>query len=155
MGNKIYCKKCGSELDNTKKCTGCGKKYFKFKISHFIMFLLVIIIFLESYTIFRLNNNIVNLSFEFETTKKALEQEKENHMETRKKYIDTAFSKDEEAMFWSEHAVIVSNNGTKKYHYYGCEDLMLNSFWIYNTDAAEGQGYTLCSKCYLRTKNNL
>lgn len=52
-----------------------------------------------------------------------------------------------ELSFWNEHAVIVADDGTKKYHKYGCEDLGLSYFWIYNSEAAEGMGYKPCSKC--------
>jgi len=38
-----YCKYCGHEINsNTKKCTGCGKQYFKFKVKPFVSVLVVL-----------------------------------------------------------------------------------------------------------------
>ncbi len=43
---QCYCKLCGSAIDNlTKKCTGCGKQYFKRKFKPLYIFLIILIIF--------------------------------------------------------------------------------------------------------------
>lgn len=154
---KIYCKKCGSELDNNKKCTGCGKKYFKFNLRVFLLalfiLLLISIISFEAYYIYVHKQDLTIQENNFATQKENLEKENDEMLKTLQKYIQYGLDTSDELLFWHEHAVIVSNNATKKYHNYGCEDLMLNSFWIYNVQAAEGEGYTMCKKCYEKEQN--
>lgn len=57
----------------------------------------------------------------------------------------------EENNFYRRYACIVTESG-EKYHRYGCPYLSdMTSFWIYNTEAAEGRGYEPCSNCYDHT----
>lgn len=51
------------------------------------------------------------------------------------------------AEFYDEHAVIVPDDGSGLYHKYECTEWYMQSFWIYNTEAAESKGYKPCSKC--------
>lgn len=158
MERKIYCKKCGSELDVNKKCTKCGKQYFKFNLRVFLLIffiiLLISIICFETYYIYIHQQDIKKLENNFATQTENLEKEKDEMLKTLQKYIQYGLDTCDELLFWHDNAVIVSNNATKKYHNYGCEDLMLNSFWIYNTKAAEEKGYTMCKKCYDKEQNS-
>ena len=57
----------------------------------------------------------------------------------------------EENNFYRRYACIVTESG-EKYHRYRCPYLSdMTSFWIYNTEAAEGRGYEPCSNCYDHT----
>ena len=67
--------------------------------------------------------------------------------EYKDKYYDILFDRVGKESFMDEHVVIVCNDGTKKYHKYGCEDLNLSYFWVYNTEAAIDEGYKMCKKC--------
>lgn len=52
------------------------------------------------------------------------------------------------ADFYSQHAVIVPDDGTRLFHSYGCSYLnMKNGWWIYNYEAAESHGYKPCPYC--------
>jgi AraC-like DNA-binding protein len=50
--------------------------------------------------------------------------------------------------FYERHVVIVGDDGTRKYHKYGCDDLDTSYFWAYNTEKAEQLGYYACPKCH-------
>lgn len=53
-----------------------------------------------------------------------------------------------EISFYDWHAVIVGDDGTKKYHKYGCPYLdTSDGLWIYNTENAKHRGYKPCSHC--------
>lgn len=53
-----------------------------------------------------------------------------------------------ERAFYRNYAVIVFDDGTRKYHTYDCPDFGDQSFWIYNIEAAESKGYYACPKCH-------
>lgn len=50
--------------------------------------------------------------------------------------------------FYDWAAVIVPDNGSRKYHKYGCSHLDLSDgYWIFNVENAKYQGYKACSHC--------
>ncbi len=51
--------------------------------------------------------------------------------------------------FFDDHAVIVLNDGSGKYHKYDCLHRVISDsrFWIYNIEAAIDRGYEACSLC--------
>jgi len=53
----------------------------------------------------------------------------------------------DKAEFMNDYVVIVSDDGTKLYHKYDCSRLDLSYFWVYNTEAAEVEGYSACPYC--------
>lgn len=53
----------------------------------------------------------------------------------------------EEISFYDEHIVFIEDDGTNLYHHYDCYAFVGNSFWAYNTEAAEGKGYKPCPLC--------
>ena len=151
-----HCKKCGSIIDNsTKICTGCGKKYYKgFKLNKLSIAIIVLSLLLLTSIIINLvqYNEINNLLiqeddlrikisgyigqiYDLENEVRDLEdKEWENFLKLR---------------FFDNHAVIVGDDGTRKYHKCDCSDLdTSDGFWIFNTEAAEGQGYYACPKCH-------
>lgn len=47
---KVFCKKCGGQLDTkTRKCTQCGKRYFGFRLRYVLSFLLVALLLGAAY----------------------------------------------------------------------------------------------------------
>lgn len=142
-----FCSRCGSIVDNeTKVCSGCGKKYFKgikftkFSITVIILSIVlltsVIINFAQYSEIDYLNGRVNYWSNQTDILKDEvsdLQWEKTKQGWT----ID----------FYEEHAAIVTD-GSKKYHIYGCDDLDTSSFRIHNTKQAENLGYYACSKCH-------
>lgn len=152
---KKFCKKCGGEIDSSiKKCSSCGKQYFKISKSFVaILFLVLIVVVLISLNIYQYTNSIQTKT-EYEKTI----QEQSDRIDSKDARISSLEDKNLELIkekyenssalnFYETYAVIVPSNGTKKYHKYGCEDLDDSSFRIYNIAAAENQGYYACSKC--------
>jgi len=142
-----FCSRCGSVVDReTKICSGCGKKYFKgikftkFSITVIILSVVlltsVIINFAQYSEIDYLNGRVNYWSNETEKLKDEV-----SDLEWEK--MKQGWSLD----FYEEHVVIVPDDGTRKYHKYGCDDLDTSSFWAFNTEAAIQKGYRACSKC--------
>ena len=48
--------------------------------------------------------------------------------------------------FMEKYVRVVPNDDSGLFHRYGCEDLNLDSFWVYNVGAAESRGDP-CPKC--------
>ena len=148
-----YCSKCGSQIDHiTKKCTGCGKQYFKgIKLNKYSVPIIILSVVLLVSVIF---NVYLYREIEYFSGRETyLEEQVENlnqEIEDLNKEISLrdieAWSKERKLEFFEDYAVIVSR-GSRKYHKYGCEDLDTSYFWIYNVDAAEDNGYYACSKC--------
>ena len=143
-----YCKKCGGLIDNkTKKCTGCGKQYFRFSKKVFIILVVAIIaIGLVAANVYQYITNRQSV----ELLNKNLESMRDNRDDFMSKNDDLTaqlFLKDKELNFWDKYAVIVTEAG-EKYHHYGCYHLDdCSSIWIYNVAAAESRGYEPCLDC--------
>lgn len=149
---KKFCKFCGGVIDTkTKKCTSCGKQFFRLtKGIVAIMSLSIVLAALVGFNIYLcigLRNSTSSISalsrqiIEKEATISALEDEV-GALEAEKE--ETASELD----FYESYAVIVADDGTELYHAYGCDDLDISSFWIYNIDAAKNEGYEPCPKCH-------
>lgn len=68
-----------------------------------------------------------------------------NKYNVEKEHIEELTS---EYNFYHNHAAIVTEYGNR-YHHYGCYHLDdVDSFWIYNTEAAISRGYTPCKDCW-------
>lgn len=143
-----YCKNCGGLINNkTKKCSGCGKQYFRFSkrvaivgvASIFAIGLIGANVcqYMENkQTVQRLNDKV---SASIEIRSDLINQRDELSMELGNKNI--------ELMFWDKYAVICTTEGYK-YHRYGCGHLEGRTFYIYNIDKAIALGYTPCLDCY-------
>ena len=160
-----YCTVCGQIIDSsTKKCTGCGKQYFNAKKIVPIVFLslllavsvsLNVIQYLQGKktleTVATQTTKIEKLEKDVATQKGTISAQKSKISDLKKEVdeLDSrCFDLFSDLYFYKEYAAIVPNDGTKKYHIYGCEDCDVSYFWIYNVDAAEQNGYYPCPKCY-------
>lgn len=166
---KIYCKKCGSTLDEEKKCTGCGKQYFSlkriFKKTKSILF------------VFSLIGNVLLVVYGYSTNEKYM-QEKEAFSAQSKKVTELSQEKSDlgkkvtelkvqikrleesgrtkqikisqltsATNFFDEHAGIVTVGGSV-YHKYDCHHWKDSDIYIYNTELAEYKGYRACYDCH-------
>lgn len=50
--------------------------------------------------------------------------------------------------FFDEFVVFVEDDGTNWYHKYECNRFVASSFWAYNVDAAEDEGFSACPYCF-------
>lgn len=154
-----YCSRCGSAIDNkTRKCTGCGKQYFrglrftKFSVTVIVMSL--VILALSALCIFQyINTQTATSDLQAEVSR--LEQQVKSKDSTIKRLEgeiddleDEKWDNWSKLYFFDTYAEIVPDDGTRKYHKWGCSKLdTSNGFWIFNT-AAAADDYTECSYCH-------
>ena len=130
-----YCSRCGSAIDSkTKKCSGCGKQYFRglrfTKFSVTVIILALVIAALSTLCVLQ-SKTIENM----ETKVSDLEDEKRDNRA--------------KLNFFDNYVEIVPNDGTRKYHKWGCSKLdTSNGFWIFNTAAAAEDDYKKCPYCH-------
>lgn len=141
-----FCKFCGGQIDTqTKKCSGCGKQYFKgIKFNRFLTTVLILSLLIISSIILNIVQivkiNELNADIEYYTQKSS---EQQTRIATLEKNIK---ERNNDLDFYLKYAVIVNDN-SKKYHAHGCNDLEDSSFRIYNISQAKNLGYSACSKC--------
>lgn len=152
---KIFCKKCGSEINRkTKKCTGCGKQYIKITliqiiISIFIILFIIsffIVVLYQNHRITVLNEDIEKLNNTIEdknTSIKELNKKIKEQEETiSDKFIDTL-----KADFLDKKIALICDD-TNYYHTFDCEYFRnCDSYRAYNIEAAKVQGY-IRHKCW-------
>lgn len=141
-----YCARCGNVIDSaTKKCTGCGKQYFKgiswkLIVSGMVGVLLVsscVINVCQYVALSEANDTIANL----QKRNVALQGD----VDDLKSDLSSQKSKIE---FFDEHVVFVEDDGTKLFHKYECERFVGNYYWAYNVELARYNGYKPCSRCH-------
>jgi hypothetical protein len=138
---KKYCSICGSIINNElNKCEQCGKQYFKLSIDFLLITILFVLLIGATAYIYFLNNGNKKLNIQVTYWEKQYE-------EKRDEYVDLLIEQNSKIDFMDRYIVIVSNDGTKKYHKYGCEDLNLSTFWIYDIEEAVSKGFIMCKKC--------
>ena len=161
-----YCSKCGHVVDPVmKKCTGCGKQYFKgiswkVVLTSLLCVLLVasvvgnVLLYIENTDLkeaknafqqenWSLESDIDWLEAEVDKLEKDIKElEKENGQ-----YYDYYSETFDKLAFFDEYVVFVEDDGTYLYHKYECSNFVANYFWAYNVEAAIDKGYEACPKC--------
>ncbi len=92
-------------------------------------------------------NQLSIINAELESTIDNLEQENQDLNEFGLRAIQSLENSLVVSNFYNDHAAIVSNDGLNLYHKYGCADLDLSYFWIYNIEAIPSQ-LSPCEKCW-------
>lgn len=149
-----YCRLCGSKIDShTKKCTGCGKQYFKglkfTKFSAIVIALILVIATVSTMCILQFADN-QKLKDEIRDLK--------NQVDTKQSTINSLESSVDElsrdmwdyrldAIFVKQHVVFVEDDGTNLYHSLDCDEFKRESFWVYNVLTAVDYGYRPCPIC--------
>lgn len=136
-----YCSQCGSQIDPvTKKCTGCGKQYFKgIKITKFTYITTIVAVFLIISVVFNIFQNIKN---------QELNTEIDNLIESVDDLENDIWQYKTNANFVDEYVVFVEDDGTNLYHKIDCYRFKRESFWIYNVPTAENYDYSPCPLCH-------
>ncbi|MBQ4641559.1 MAG: zinc ribbon domain-containing protein [Oscillospiraceae bacterium] len=178
-----YCRKCGSAInDKTKKCTGCGKQYFRsLRFTKFSVMVIILVFALAAVstlciwqfvnnsanreTIETLNAKVISLEKEVRSKTEAIKTkdatiitlknkianltQKVEDLENKIDSIDILQLDDYlERDFFRNYAEIIADDGTQKYHKYGCSKLDISyGFWIYNTEAVKSDYYE-CTDCH-------
>lgn len=135
-----FCSQCGSQIDPlTKKCTGCGKQYFKgIKLNkNTIIIAMLSILLIASITINIVQNNEIGYLYDdyFETQNYIRELEGEN-------------SKQLGWINLYETKVVVVIDGSKIYHKGSCEKIKGETGNLAWKSGIENMGYTACPYCH-------
>lgn len=153
-----YCKKCGNLIDPiSKKCSGCGRRYFKLAFCKKHIYPIISVTLILG----------LSVGFIYQTYQKnqILDQKnsaldfKQSTIDSLRDEIDRLESKlrdaektnlviERKASLLDDCIGLISENNNF-YHKYGCEDLDTESGFIsYNKLMAEYKGYKPCPKCY-------
>jgi len=150
-----FCSRCGGLIDNeTKRCTGCGKQYFKgfkFTFSSFAIILLVILLAISiiySLTLAQeLNENAARIK-ELSELRASLVN-KVDELTRKITNLEYEAQKNRELVdFVDDHVVFVEDDGTNWFHKFECNRFRGDYFWAYNTEKAVQLGYTPCPYCH-------
>lgn len=134
-----YCKMCGGLIDfETKKCTSCGKQFFKLpKIKLTKTKVLVsVCIMLLAFNVFQ---GILLVQKNTEITR----QERTLEIEGKSNVLEASIKT--KAKFMDKYIVLV-NGEDKIYHKFGCSKIK-RLFRAYNVATARELGYSACGKC--------
>ena len=158
-GKVKFCSECGNAIESvTKKCTGCGKQFFKgipWKKCYFILvhFLLICAIVFGVYQ-YMATTDVLTQKITADEQVRQLENKiksletKLGSSENKNNYYKEVLSEYEAKIgFFDEYVVFVEDDGTMLYHKYDCSFFKGNNFWAYNVDNAKNQGYSPCSEC--------
>ena len=135
-----FCKLCGGEIHPaTKKCSKCGKQYFKgVKLNiNTIIIVILSISLIASITINVVQNNEISYLYDdyFETQNyiRQLEDENSKHL----KWINLYETK-----------VVAVLDGSKIYHKGSCEKIKGETINLGWKSGLDSQGYTACPYCH-------
>lgn len=145
QGKKRYCRQCGHLVDSeTKVCTGCGKKYFKFnKLAAIAVILSIVIVAVSTLCAVEFIY-IRNLEWELYYDELTIES-----LNNKKLDLEAEIKKnDSKLAFYDSYVVVLPDDGTNTYHKYGCSNLNTSKgVWILSNGAAAKEGYTKCTHC--------
>lgn len=167
-----YCKKCGNVIDdNTKICTGCGKKYFNFKrlFNNNVLFVSCIIIFLLcflGYTFYQVNTvkqfkdklnkaneeNSIQSIKNMELIAQNNEERKtiaklEDDISYKDALIENSVKESQELKAYQQCFAFITDTG-KKYHKRSCSHIKNRNIYYDTIVDLQNQGYTPCKDCY-------
>lgn len=167
---KRCCSYCGAPIDErTRKCTGCGKQYFK-GIKGYLSIIIIATVslllcasvvfnFLQYGNYQKLNDKLTYVSQERMTT-----IDNNNSLKREVSDLEQQVSKLEDKVesladyrnistFYEGNIALIIDDGTTVYHTYSCYSFQkaksqFKNFWAYNTEAAKEKGYKPCSLCH-------
>jgi RNase P subunit RPR2 len=168
-----YCKHCGGAIDSeTKKCSKCGKQYFRLRINwgstfaFTITVLAIAIAAVSLYRTFQYQNEITLLKDQQALLQNQVDELKstvydknvkitklEKQIEDKNlKYTRLLKEKQDlqtKVEFYDDCVVFVLDDGTNRYHRYDCVvfKYLRDSFWAFNIEAAKSRGYQACFAC--------
>lgn len=168
-----YCKLCGNPLDNkTKKCTGCGKQYFRLPVITRNVVLAVLAVFafaIASFSTYQaeqykvqidryknqeaiMNERIAEMELSIAEKDALLEEYKRKSSEYKedvRQLQQEVSDLTEKVSFYDENVVFVTEFDRSIFHKYDCFlfKYFKSGFLAYNTDAAISKGIKPCWYC--------
>lgn len=156
-----YCSQCGSQIDPvTKKCTGCGKQYFRglrFTKSSITVIALASVIaivstlgLLQYINTQELKAEISDLESQVKNKQliiDSLQSQVKNKQSTIDSLRSQVWDNEELVDFVDDYIVFIENDGSNLYHKYECDKFVGDDCWAHNVEYAEYIGYKPCPKC--------
>jgi hypothetical protein len=158
-----YCRDCGGLIDNkTKKCTACGRQFFKLNISKILLAVLTLTIIagLSAYNAYQYNiittknNTISELITENQSLNSTISA-KESHINSLIDTCNEYKNKYSNARDFIDKCAVVYEVDSEYYHSNTCLEAYRTrrkednwSYWIYNINAAKSKGYSPCPSCH-------
>jgi hypothetical protein len=172
----VYCKQCGSPLDENKKCTGCGKQYFKIpkiKTTTIIVSVFLVIVCLLGLGCLYLTQQNIMLKEEIDTVNEKysiaeknyknqlkekdklqskydeLEKKYDKQVATNESLRENLYNYKLTAEVWDEYGAVTIDSDYKYYHTYTCDRIKSaeNNYLCTKWDA-EDMGYKPCPDCH-------
>ena len=167
-----FCKYCGGAIDENKKCTGCGKQYFrmpKFSYRFLTYGIGMCVIILLTYEVCYYKSeyeseyqekinlqaalNISNSKYEsLEADYKTLENKyknSENNIKSLSDRIKQYRHYKDAAIYWNQYgAITTSTSYGSLYHIYSCDKVQkANNLYVMTIWEAQDSGYVPCPDC--------
>ena len=153
----VFCDQCGAKVeaqDSSKKKTKKQKKHKSMDggelprkrrdLRWLVVLLVLALIGVSILAIYIYNGSSYYKDQYFEYLKyPGLLHDAEEQLEDAQEQLEEY---EESIEFMDKYVRVVPNDDSGLFHRYGCEDLNLDSFWIYNGSAAESHGDP-CPKC--------
>lgn len=173
-GKQRYCKFCGSSIDqDTKKCTGCGKQYFRlpsirkngrpYKIALFISFLIIAFCIFSNCKYQYQNTQLTTKIVELEGTVQTLQEQQVSDQQLIDKYRKDSAKKSGKVYTISQenkkmkpvysycikNRLVATEERRREYHDLDCH--VLSDYGVsglYTESSARSRGYSKCSCRY-------
>lgn len=147
-----YCKYCGGEINQYKKCSKCGKQYFTLRSPKTLLLLLLLAVSSALYlasALYSTNTEYVALQKEYNTLQnayKALENAYFSALDNAESYDNNQIGN---LPLFPPDGVLVMKNGSY-YHKNTCDKIQNASDAIFyeNAEACEKAGYSKCPYCF-------
>jgi len=144
--SKIATQLCGITLDQDNSETSSPERSIGGWLKRNVIALIAIVALLGALGF--MGSKLNAIQTENATLKSDLESAKHNERYNYNQYLKAKKSQDAVKDFYLDNAVITSEHDNY-YHRYRCSRLdSVDSFWIYNSEAAKGKGYTKCPTCF-------
>ena len=150
--NKItYCKYCGGELDENKKCKNCGKQYLNIKLKSLFTYFLIISVLFLIYKDYSLQKERDHYKEYYYFSNIDYEEMSEQNEELAKE-LDY-YKRENEALFnvLDDMEIAFAIDGTKYYHKGTCEKIQNNAVKDIQYNTINNfllKGYKPCPDCY-------
>lgn len=168
-----FCKHCGGAIDNeSKKCSKCGKQYFRLRInwgSTFAVTITVLAIAIAAVSLYRtfeyqneitllkdqqallqnqideLTSNVYDKNVKITKLEKQIEDKNLKYTKLLKEKQNLQTKVD----FYDDCVVFVLDDGTNRYHKFDCFVFTYSNseYWAYNIEYARYRGYKACFAC--------
>lgn len=141
----VYCKYCGGELDENRKCTKCGKQFLNIKLKTCFTYLLLMIVGFLAYKNYYLTqkcNNLEEINYFMKLDYDEVSQQYEELSNEVEKYSSAL-------KLLETHSAVTVPSDIKHYHTFDCSSVQNEP--VINVGTIIGyiaHGYEPCPLCH-------